>query len=169
MIICFIGSGSTGKTTLGKALELKTGIKYVESPTRNVSAVLQDVTAEGQRECITNYYDEYRSHSKPVIFSRTIFDVIAYAMAYDVWSMDEATYRIKHYIKSEFYPDYIFYLPIEFDAVKDGVRDVFLDKQKDVDGFIQAILTQCKIDYHLISGSVDERINKILEVLKPLN
>ena len=169
MIICFIGSGSTGKTTLGTELGNRLGIPYVESPTRKVSGKLQGVTAEGQRECIKNYYEEYEKSTPPVIFSRTIFDVVAYSMAYTVWSMEECGCWIKNYKQSEFYPDYIFYLPIEFEAVKDGVRDVYLRKQTEVDDAINMILTKCKIKYYTISGSVDERVNKILEILKPLN
>jgi nicotinamide riboside kinase len=58
------------------------------------------------------------------------------------------------------------YIPIEFPVVDDGVRSVDEGFREEVDFMIKNLLDCAEINYHTITGTVEERIKMIDELLK---
>lgn len=69
----------------------------------------------------------------------------------------EANMKISSY-------DLIFYLPIDF--VCKGISNVEFTRQKKADTVIKEIMALYKIEYHTITGSVDNRTSDVLEIIK---
>lgn len=62
----------------------------------------------------------------------------------------------------------LFYIPIEFKMVNDGVRKEDEMFQKSIDDIIYHTLTKYKINYETVKGSVEERCQQIQKIIKPL-
>ena len=63
--------------------------------------------------------------------------------------------------------DNIFYIPVEFDMVKDGVRKEDAKFQKNIDNIIFNTMYDNKVHFHTIEGSVAERVKKIKDIIHP--
>jgi predicted ATPase len=63
--------------------------------------------------------------------------------------------------------DNVFYIPVEFDMVKDGVRKEDAQFQKDIDKIIFDTMYDNNVHFHTISGSVIERVEKIKSIIHP--
>ena len=57
------------------------------------------------------------------------------------------------------------YLPIEFPLEIDNVRPSDVEYQKAVDSNIQRILKEYRLPYECITGSLDDRCKKVMELL----
>lgn len=62
----------------------------------------------------------------------------------------------------------IFYVPIEFEMVKDGVRKEDTQFQKDIDSIIRTYLDTSLIEYEVITGSIEDRCEQIKYIIKNL-
>jgi thymidylate kinase len=62
----------------------------------------------------------------------------------------------------------IFYVPIEFDMVKDGVRKEDKVFQTEIDLIIKNYLDNLEINYVTVTGSVEERCEQIKNVIQNL-
>ena len=97
--------------------------------------------------------------------------VLIDVMAYAGWVLDNQPRTKEFYLWDECvrlaerrlrtsYSD-VFYLPIEFPIVLDGLRPDDPAFQKDIDERILGLLRAHDIEYETITGGVDERIEKI--------
>ena len=163
--IAFVGSHSTGKTTLCNALSKELKIPEVINMTRDVSKDLRG-TEVGQELILTNYLYKVARIEGDYVIDRTPVDCMAYSLANNLpWNPRMIDGILKFYIKSSFFPTHIFYLPIEFDLVQDGERPND-ELRKSVDLHIQRLLG-ISLDgmYTTLNGSVEERLERIRHVL----
>ena len=62
--------------------------------------------------------------------------------------------------------DKIFYLPIEFKPLDDGIRESDEKFQSEIDELIVGLLKKHNLNYETITGSVENRCKTILETIK---
>lgn len=162
--IAFTGTHSTGKTTLCDALSEEFGISKITNITRDTPKFLRG-TKTGQELVLTNYLFKVPRLEGDYIIDRTLMDIIAYSRDAKLdWSDTMVHGLMKFYRDSDFYPTHIFYLPIEFDLVQDGERPGN-DNRANVDMHIQELLNYVPT-YYTITGSVEERLEKIRHVIR---
>jgi predicted ATPase len=63
--------------------------------------------------------------------------------------------------------DNIFYIPVEFDMIKDGVRKEDSKFQKNIDNIIFNTMYDNNVHFNTIRGSVTERVEKIKSIIHP--
>tara|TARA_R110000772_G_scaffold137462_1_gene246346 strand:- start:1134 stop:1664 length:531 start_codon:yes stop_codon:yes gene_type:complete len=174
MKIGFTGTVSVGKTTLVKALQQLPEFKdYTFSTER--SKYLRDLgiplntdsTIKGQMVFLAERASELFQNN--IITDRTIIDVMAFtklAKSIPYYIADEYNTLASRLI-SEY--DYIFYIsPNKVEIEDNGVRTINPEYRMEIDKEIQAIIhqNQPKINkYHELSGTTEERIEKIKQVL----
>ena len=174
MKIGFTGTVSVGKTTLVKALQQLPEFKdYTFSTER--SKYLRDLgiplntdsTIKGQMVFLAERASELFQNN--ILTDRTIIDVMAFtklAKSIPYYIADEYNTLASRLI-SEY--DYIFYIsPNKVEIEDNGVRTINPEYRMEIDKEIQAIIHQHqpKINkYHELSGTTEERIEKIKQVL----
>ena len=96
---------------------------------------------------------------------RSFVDFTAYTLAFNKQGKISDTFAAmmqyeceKRLSKNQY--DLIFYLPIEFDIVDDGIRSIDKELQKLVDTEINKLLVN-KTNTVRLSGTIDERIKQI--------
>lgn len=174
MKIGFCGTVSVGKTTLVNALkELPEFADYNFATER--SKYLRDLgiplntdsTLKGQFIFLAERASELFQEN--IITDRTIVDVMAFTrLAKSIpYFMGDEFIKAASYMISEY--DYIFYVSPEGVEIEDnGVRTIDANYRKEVDKEIQRLLTLYKTKiprYHELSGTTEERIQKIKQVM----
>lgn len=169
MRISFTGAHSVGKSTLVKILR--------ETYDDSISELCGDITYDGigrniinnenwslkNKQRYLNYWYAF-THLKNVDFlsSRTVYDTWAHSRTMiNPWF----NHHLFSWVTKNIYYDYVFYVPIEFDIVNDGVRYIDKDLQVQIDKEIVLILNFFHIPYHSITGSVEERIIKVRSII----
>lgn len=182
MIICLTGSHSTGKTTLLEFFKHEKGYETVSSVTRKVlqkeqRKVEEGVSDESQRrvlealkESAGEVWQEAVKHPEKIyILDRCVFDFLAYTKAFRDrgWCSDEfvkyAEQEVLNFIEDY---DTVFYLPIEFKCVDDGVRSMDESLREDVDKYIRESILWSKVRAVELTGSVLQRVQKIKETVE---
>lgn len=167
------GSHSTGKTTLMNALKKEfPKFNFVSEAARDCPYPINEKTGFLSQDFIfrTQVCRELQSELNEVtITDRTTFDQMAYIKyAYhDSMTITESKYvLLKKYAMSwaNTY-DVLFYVPIEFDLVNDGIRSPDNDYRKKIDEYIIDLLNEKNRRYYTITGTIDERLKRIKEVL----
>ena len=185
MKIALTGAHGTGKSTLAKFLQ-------AEIEKRNLIA---SVTPEVPRMiCETVNDKEYfrrgnnsrlkqslillgqlvieeqsQKNVNVQICDRTLFDHWAYSLSLFGKEILEGNYTevyenfISQHCKSY---DKIFYLPIEFKPLDDGIRESDEKFQSEIDELIVGLLKKHNLNYETITGSVENRCKTILETIK---
>jgi nicotinamide riboside kinase len=112
--------------------------------------------------------EQLRENVNIQICDRTLFDHWAYSLSLFGDEIKNGNYTdVYEKFISEHCNSYdkIFYIPIEFKPIDDGIREADEDFQKEIDGLIVNLLKKHKIRFEIITGSVENRANKILEML----
>ena len=172
--VAIVGSFSTGKTTLAEVAADKLGLPLLPEVAREIAAqgfkLDKDATVETETLIFMRQYYNEMVHPE-FIGDRSLLDVMAYAG----WVLDNQERRkefalwdtcldiAQHHLRSQ-YTD-VFYLPIEFDIVPDGLRPMDPEFQADIDKRIVGLLDRHAIDYRTLRGSVQERLEEMLEAL----
>ena len=165
--ISFAGASGTGKTTLAHAIaELMPTKELITNITRKV-AVEDRGTPEGQQKILQNYIKELRENElEGFICDRTLFDVCAYSLASGAWDEDKVKTILDAYVQCEFYPTYLFYVPIEFEPpTGDPDRDVYLGIRRKMDDILVRLLSEYSLGFIVLHGNKDERMVQIKEAL----
>lgn len=122
---------------------------------------------------IVNYLLEHFVQSREqtgdvIISDRSVFDLFAYittSRPNDV--RDEFVRLVEEIVIAEVSRVSLYvYVPIEFTLEVDDVRPADLEYQKRVDGQIMALLRKFEAPILLVSGSVEMRVNQVLEALQ---
>ena len=174
MKIGFCGTMSVGKTTLVNALrelpefagyEFKTErSKYL----RDLGIPLNtDSTLKGQIIFFAERSSELFAEN--LITDRTVIDVMAFtrlAQSIPYFMADALNDAVSHLLREY---DYIFYVSPEGVPLEDnGVRTIDAKYRKEVDKEIQKLILKHKPkfkSYHELSGTTEERIKKIKQVM----
>ncbi len=167
MKIAFVGSFSTGKTTLANLFAREWDVPLLPEVAREVVQLGfpldQSATAETETLIFLKQWRAEAVHER-FVADRSVYDVLAYAD----WVMEhnDPTRKENHLwyesreiatmdLRSRY--DHVFYLPIEFPIVLDGLRPDDTGFQADIDGRIRALLESEDVAYETLTGSVEAR------------
>jgi len=163
--IAFTGPESTGKTTLSKKIsELYNGV-YVEEYAREYLVKTKGLyqeedlvhIAEGQ----FNLISESNNHTNQLIVSDTDLTVL---MVWSLYKYKRIHPRIKQLLELEQF-DLLFLCDIDTPWEYDPLREHPNERNEILDLF-QKILNENNRNYILLSGSIEERLEKIKTHLK---
>ncbi len=172
--IAIVGSFSTGKTTLAEILARRLELPLLPEVAREVVELGfkldKDATPEVETLIFLKQYNNELSIPE-FVGDRSLIDALAYAG----WILDNQPYRkemalweecerlAERRLRTSY--SHVFYLPIEFPIVLDGLRPDDPAFQKDIDERILRLLRTHDIEYHTVKGSVEERLEQIETVL----
>lgn len=167
----FTGAQGTGKTTLLPYVG-EEGFWPITGIVRNLNKSGNEINKQGTGESQQNIFDEYckvfrdTSHLPFRVSDRSLIDVVAYTKyLYDNGRADEITFEDQLIMTKRWFEQHpnaiVCYFPIEFEVVEDGLRSVDEDYRKTIDENIRWILNELKLDYYIIEGSIEERIDLI--------
>ena len=183
--ICIVGGPSTGKTTLAKAIA-------EELAKRNYSAelvgefvrdfivnkgqinepVAQLAIARGQKERETAAYNRNPAF---IVCDAASFLCPVYFHFLHGGSSDKDKAGEFNEIEKELWRetggeissyDFVFFLPVEFAPEQDGVR-LYTDQIENISSRIKEFLKSHNIKYHELRGTVQDRVNRALEIICP--
>ena len=167
MKVAFVGSFSTGKTTLANRFALEWDMPLLPEVAREVVALGfpldKGATAETETLIFLKQWRAEANHDR-FVADRSIYDVLAYAD----WVMEQhRPARKEDHLWQEAREiavlnlraryDHVFYLPVEFPIVLDGLRPDDPEFQADIDRRIRRLLEQADVAYATLTGSVAER------------
>ena len=178
--VAVTGSHGTGKSALVESLAaslVRRGLRVnvLEEVPRKIVADIGDVhflrrdnnTIPRQLVVLFKHLLEYsmlfRSDVDVLVSDRTLVDHWVYTMylfpeelndkAFDLWHRYLAAYTAGL--------DYIFYLPIEFLPIDDGVRDSDIEFQAEIDQMIVKAYTDAGISLVPITGTLEDRVAQV--------
>ena len=168
--IAIVGSFSTGKTTLAEALADRLNLPLLPEVAREVVELGfkldKDATPETEALIFLRQYNNELSTAE-FVGDRSLIDVMAYAG----WVLDNQERTKEFYLWDECVKlaerrlrrsySHVFYLPIEFPIVLDGLRPDDPEFQQDIDRRVLSLLHANDIDYFTLKGSVEERLEQI--------
>lgn len=168
--IAIVGAFSTGKTTLGEILARRLGLPLLPEAAREVVELGfrldQDATAETEALIFLKHYNN-EVITPEFVADRSLVDVMAYAG----WVLDNQPERKENalweecerladrHLRTNY--SHVFYLPIEFPPVPDGIRSTDTEFQKEIDRRIVTLLQTYGVRYVTVTGSVHDRLGKI--------
>ncbi|MDQ4090990.1 MAG: ATP-binding protein [Actinomycetota bacterium] len=175
MKIAFVGSFSTGKTTLANLFAREWGYPLLPEVAREVVALGfpldQSATAETETLIFLKQWRAEASHGH-FVADRSIYDVLAYAD----WVMEnqDGDRKENHLwyesrelaimdLRARY--DHVFYLPVEFPIVLDGLRPDDTAFQADIDRRIVELLKGEDVAYQTLTGTVEERQEHVRQVV----
>jgi nicotinamide riboside kinase len=165
--IAFVGSFSTGKTTLANLFAREWGYPLLPEVARQVVELGfpldQRATAETETLIFLKQLRAEMSHDR-FVADRSIYDVLAYAD----WVMEhqDGSRKENHLwyesreiamfdLRARY--DHVFYLPVEFPIVLDGLRPDDPGFQADIDRRIRNLLETADVSFHTLTGPVEAR------------
>lgn len=172
--IAIVGSFSTGKTTLAEELARYLDLPLLPETAREVVdlgfKLDKDATPETEALIFLKQYNNELSTSD-FVGDRSLVDVMAYAgwvldnqpRCKETALWDECVKLAERRLRGNY--THVFYLPIEFPIVLDGLRPDDPDFQAEIDRRVIRILRSHDIDYLTLTGSVQERMEQIEKVL----
>lgn len=174
--IAIVGSFSTGKTTLAEAASEALGLPLLPEVAREVAAMGfkldKDATPEVETLIFLKQLANELTHAE-FVGDRSLIDVMAYAG----WVLDnqpprrekalwEACVRIAQFhLRSQY--THVFYLPIEFPIVPDGLRPLDPEFQREIDERMLALLHDNSVAYRTLGGSVPDRLAELEGAVAP--
>jgi nicotinamide riboside kinase len=173
--IAIVGSFSTGKTTLAEEAAPKLGLPLLPEVAREIVELGfkldKDATVETEALIFMRQYYNEMTHSE-FVGDRSLVDVMAYAS----WVLENQERRkefalwdtcldiAKHHLRSQY--SHVFYLPVEFGIVPDGLRPLDPEFQADIDRRMVHLLETNDIRYETLTGSVEDRMGALLEAVE---
>ena len=168
--IAIVGSFSTGKTTLAELLARKLELPLLPETAREVVdlgfKLDKDATPETETLIFLKQYNNEISTSD-FVGDRSLIDVMAYAgwvldnqpRTKETALWDECVRLAERRLRGNY--SHIFYLPIEFPIVLDGLRPDDPAFQKEIDERLMRLLRSHDLEFTTIKGSVEERLEQI--------
>ncbi|MBW3614955.1 MAG: ATP-binding protein [Actinobacteria bacterium] len=167
MKVAFVGSFSTGKTTMANLMAREWDLPLLPEAAREVADLgfPLDMTATAETETLIFLKTLRAELTHPAfVADRSFFDVLCYAD----WVMEqdrpgrkedhlwlEARQIATLDLRARY--DHVFYLPVEFPIVLDGLRPDDTAFQADIDRRMVALLESNDVGYHTLTGTVEER------------
>jgi len=178
MRFALTGSHGVGKTSVISELDdwlSNKGIKciYNSSNARKIKKAGLSINDDGDDFVQLVVASSHISHfSENGWFAdRSILDCYAYGeYLYKQGKITKDCNLAVTYLLESFIREYskIFYIPIEFKMVSDGVRKEDESFQKEIDDIIHQKLITTGVDYELITGTVEDRCQQIQKIIKRL-
>ena len=185
-LFTFTGAQGVGKTTILN--EVIKEYKDMETITNVVRSLHNDgvkINKKGngktqqliydtlKKEYINYLYNaSYEDINSGCISDRSLVDVVAYTKylyergkasinSYDEQLKDLKEWAIYHRCGCKH-----IYIPIEFPAVEDSVRDIDEEYRKEIDKNIKWLLRECNIDYYILEGTIEERTEMMKNIIE---
>lgn len=172
--VAIVGSFSTGKTTLAEDLARRLDLPLLPEVAREVAALGfkldKDATPETETLIFLRQYNNELSIPE-FVGDRSLIDVMAYAgwvldnqpRRKELLLWDECVRLAERRLRTGY--SHVFYLPIEFPIVLDGLRPDDPAFQEEIDERILGLLSAHDIEYESVTGSVEERMDETLRSL----
>jgi len=172
--IAIVGSFSTGKTTLAELIARRLELPLLPEAAREVVALGfkldKDATPETETLIFLKQYNNELSTER-FVGDRSLIDVMAYAgwvldnqpRSKEMSLWDECVQLAERRLRTAY--SHVFYLPIEFPIVLDGLRPDDPEFQREIDRRILGLLDTHGIVHDTITGSIEERMDKILRMV----
>jgi len=172
MKILLVGSHGTGKSTLAKEIQ-----RVFPPPFYIIDNIHRDAKANGfeinktddvisQIETVRRYLREIGVKDNFVSVD-SIIRQTAYAICNNLPEPVIGLMKELCYVERAYFANIIFYFPIDFSLVKDGIRDEDIEFQKKIDVEIVNLLN---IYYwnmcHTVTGTVSQRSDKVVKILE---
>lgn len=170
--IAIVGSFSTGKTTLAEAAAEPLGLPLLPEVAREVAALGfkldKDATPEVETLIFLRQFRNEMIHPH-FVSDRSLID----AMAYAGWVLDNQPRRkenalwdacmdiAEQRLRSQY--THVFYLPVEFPIVPDGLRPLDPEFQREIDERMRALLERYDVAHEPLAGSVEERLEALTQ------
>jgi len=171
--IILTGTHGTGKTTILNHYrdELPVVTEVVRTLTKQGLKINEMGDEEGQK-LIFDTHIKNLSEKHDYISDRGPTDAMAYTMYHyteqgkiSATELAREATELANFIEKN--PDIIWcYFPVEFPVVDDGVRSTEEKFRKYVNDEIKSILERYHVKYHVITGTVEERIKTIDKIIK---
>lgn len=172
--IAIVGSFSTGKTTLAEAVSDKLGLPLLPEAAREVVELgfRLDKDATPETEALIFLKQFYNEMAHPeFVGDRSLIDVMTYAgwvLDNREWTKEMALWEecekiARHHLRSQY--SHVFYLPVEFPIVADGLRPLDPEFQADIDRRMIALMDHNGITFDTLRGSVDERVTALCDLV----
>ena len=172
--IAIVGSFSTGKTTLAELLARRLDLPLLPEVAREVVELGfkldKDATPETETLIFMRQYNNELGADE-FVGDRSLIDVMAYAgwvldnqprrKEFALW--EECEQLAERRLRTNY--SHVFYLPIEFPIVLDGLRPDDPGFQKEIDDRVLRLLQTHGVSYETVTGGVEERIEQIEEHL----
>ena len=186
-IFSFIGAQGVGKTTiLNEIIKEHKDMNVITNVVRDLCEdkrikINKKGNSEAQQIIFdvlkTKYIDylfnlSYEEVDEGCISDRSLIDVVAYTKyLYDHKKINKTIYELqlcslKDWVYFNSFSFVYIYIPIEFPAVDDGVRDVDEKYRREIDENIKWILQECGIDYYILEGSIEERAEMMKNIIE---
>lgn len=169
MKITIMGSHSTGKTTLAKALAKKLNFRYIHDVVREEAVkkgftINENTPPEVQLWLLLRQWELETTTPEGWVADKSQFDYLVYG---DLILKDEiAKKTMRWFVQRNARYDFVFYLPIEFPMENDGIRSVDPAFRENIDRLFRNCLDEFGIKYIVLSGSIEERIKQALNHIK---
>lgn len=168
--IVIVGSFSTGKTTLAELLARKMDLPLLPEAAREVVQLgfKLDKDANAETETLIFLKQFNNEISTPeFVGDRSLIDVMAYAgwvLANQERRKENALWEecerlAERNLRTNY--SHVYYLPIEFPIVPDGLRPMDPEFQKEIDERILKLLDAHGVRFTTVKGSVEERLDQI--------
>ena len=168
--IAIVGSFSTGKTTLAETLARRLDLPLLPETAREVVELGfkldKDATPETEALIFLKQYNNELANSE-FVGDRSLIDVMAYAgwvldnqpRAKEIALWEECEKLAERRLRANY--SHVFYLPIEFPIVLDGLRPNDPAFQEEIDHRVVKLLRAHDIDYKTLTGSVPDRLRQV--------
>lgn len=175
---CFTGTQGTGKTTV--LTEVKKEFPELEVITEVVRRLVKEqgikINEEGEVKTQKLIFDCYSSliNKEGFLSDRCIIDVMAYTTYLARNTKEPLATEFKWVLRDQhrFLSNNkkkigeIFYFPIEFPVVADGVRSIDEGFRKEIDSYIKGILQSYEIPFTTVRGTVKQRCDIVLKKIR---
>lgn len=178
MRIAISGAQGVGKSTLCEYLTINLTTIYPTKTIETIGNISRDLAKRlgvsiDTKSTIEDYYlynTEYikrliNNNADIIIHDRTLLD----SMAYQLYNNNAPSnyYTMLRELVRWYIIDisYYFYIPIQFEMEDDGIRHLDKQHQKEIAAIILSLLSDYKVKYSVIQGTIQNRINAIVEEL----
>lgn len=173
--IAIVGSFSTGKTTVAEELARRLNLPLLPEVAREIAALGfkldKDATPETEALIFLKQFNNELEEAE-FVGDRSLIDVMSYAG----WVLENQPHRKEMLLWEECERlaerrlrtnySHVFYLPIEFPIVLDGLRPDDPSFQKEIDRRVLDLLASHAVSFTTLTGSVEDRLAQIEEHLK---
>ena len=177
--IILTGAQGTGKTTLLNRMKAE-GWDVITEVVRKMSKegvkINKNGDADGQTKIFNKYAELIGDAETSIISDRGLTDVMAYTAYlthHDNTKENEELFQGQYLQWLAFtknHPEVMyFYVPIEFPAEDDGVRDTDENYRSEIDNYIKLFFETSKVPFVELRGTVEERLNILknsIEIVK---